>query len=521
MTERRAAERHLDAVTVAGLGARERSLLVHVAGCVACRRRLLAEERDQLAPWTDPEADAAIRRLLRELECETGLDGKMAAIQRERREAVERVRELVARPDSWGIAATEPRYASIEVAWQVLEAARDEAPLLALRLIELAWDIAGMLVARDPAAILHRQLQVEVRCARAHRLLDTADLAAAARELRRAAGQLAPDLGYGRAQYCRALARLRREQRRWEEALALGERAVVLLDDYGSTLEAGQAQVEQGWTLIEAGDPDEALPLLEAAMPLVDGVQPWMVTGRLGLAVAMREGGDLEGAGKLLAMADLLIAEVMEPGMRLHLRRLAAEAARRCGHGCSGLRRLGRVVTGLLARGEDYEAAGALLELLALCVERQWPRAFKISAVQLALDALFESTQLHLRARAVIGFLAYVLHDPGGRRAAEVVPAVSRYLVHSRYRPELPFEPTHGKPLVHLEWDDLEPRVRGSICVEVGAEEDTGRRPGKDIESDLRDFISWRYEVLRRVRIEFMNQDHHEPPAAEASCIRP
>jgi tetratricopeptide (TPR) repeat protein len=515
VTERRTAERHLDAVTLAGLGARERTLLVHVASCVACRRRLSAEERDQLVPWTDPEADAAIRRLLRELESESGLDGKMAAIQRERREAVERVRELLARPDSWGTAATEPRYASIEVAWQLLEAARDEEPLLALRLVDLAWDVAGLLATRDPAALLHRQLLVEIRCERAHRLLDMADLAAAAGELRRAAGQLAPDLGYGRALYCRVLARLRREQRRWEEALALSERAVVLLDDYGSTLEAGQAQVEQGWTLIEAGDADEAQPLLESAMPLVDGVQPWMVTGRLGLAVARREGGDLEGADKLLAMADLLIAGVMEPGMRLHLRRLAAETARRCGHCCSALRRLGRVVTGLLAVGEDYEAAGALLELLALCLERQWPWAFKMGAVQLALDALFESPQLHPRARAVIGFLAYMLHDPGSRRAAEVVPAVSRYLVHSRYRPELPFEPTHEKPLVHLEWDDLEPWVRAAICVEVGTEEEIGRRPGKDLESDLRDFIAWRYEVLRRVRIEFTTRDHEEePPAA-------
>jgi tetratricopeptide (TPR) repeat protein len=237
VTERRSAERHLDAVTLAALGPRERALLVHVASCVGCRRRIWAEERDQLVPWTDPEADAAIRRLLRELESEAGLDGKMAAIQRERREAAGRVRELLARPDSWGSAATEPRFASLEVAWQLLEAARDEEPPVPLRLVDLAWDIAGLLAARDPAALLHRQLLVEVRCERAHRLLDMADLAEAARELRRAGGQLALDLGYGRAVYCRALARLRREQRRWEEALTLSERAVVLLDDYGSTLE--------------------------------------------------------------------------------------------------------------------------------------------------------------------------------------------------------------------------------------------------------------------------------------------
>jgi hypothetical protein len=514
VTEPETAANHLDAATLAGLGAKERSLLVHVATCAFCRRRMSAQERDQRELWTDPAADAAIRRLLRELESETGLATKLAAIQRERREAAERVRELLACPDCWGTAATEPRYASLEVAWQLLEVARDEEPMLALRMIDLAWDIGTGFVARDPAALLYRQLLVEVRCERAHRLLDTADRAAAAQELRRAAGLLAPDLGYGRALYCRALARLRREQRRLEEAVALGERAATLLDDYGSTLEAGQAQVEQAWALIEAGDPDEALPLLEVAMPLVEGVQLLTVTGRLGMAVALRECGDSAGAGRLLVMADRLIADVTEPRMRLHLRRLAAEAARRCGYSFSAMRRLGRVVTGLLAIGEDHEAAGALLELLALCLERQWPRAFKMSAVQLALDALFESAQLHPGSRAVIGFLAWVLRDPDRLRAAEVVASAGRYLDQSRYRPDLPFEPTRGKSLELLEWDYLEPRVRASICAEVGAEEEIGHRRGQDLEADLRDFISWRYEVLRNVRIEFLTRDHAEPPSA-------
>ena len=95
-----------------------------------------------------------------------------------------------------------------------------------------------------------------------------------------------------------------------------------------------------------------------------------------------------------------------------------------------------------------------------------------------------------------------------------MVPSAGRYLDQSRYLPDLPFEPTRGKPLVHLKWDDLEPRVRASICVEVGAEEEIGRRPGQDLEFDLRDFISWRYEVLRSVRIEFMAESHQVPPTA-------
>jgi len=183
------------------------------------------------------------------------------------------VRELLARPDSWSTAATEARYTSIEVAWQLLEAARAEESLLALRLIDLAGDIAGGLAARDPATLLHRQLLVEVRCARAQCLLDASDPASAARELRRAAGHLAPDLCYGRALYCRALARLRGEQRRWEEALALCERAVLLFDDYGSTLEAGQVRVEAGWTLIVKSR--RLRPTMTARAPLDRSQEEW------------------------------------------------------------------------------------------------------------------------------------------------------------------------------------------------------------------------------------------------------
>jgi tetratricopeptide (TPR) repeat protein len=516
MAPRAAAARHLDAATLDNLGARERSLLVHVATCAVCRRRLTAETRDLEVAWTpDAAADAAILRLLRDLERETKLDDRLAAIACERRVAPELVRELLERPDTWGTAGSEPRYASLEVAWQLLAAAKGEEPLLALRLIDLAGEIAVGLAANDPDAHLHRQLLVEVRCARAHRRLDAADRSGAGRELRRAASQLAPDLGYARALYCLALARLRHQERRWEEALALGERAVTLLDDHGTTLEAGQAQIEQGWALIDAGDPDEALPLLEAALPLVDGMAPWAVSGRLGLAVALAADGDTRSASQLLAAADRLTAQVLEPRMRQRLRWRGAQTARRCGQRGSAFRRLCRVVTGLLALGEDRDAAQALCELLALCLDHQWHPFFRRPVVQLALGALCDSPHLHRRARDVIGLVAYVILDPDRRCAAEVIANASRYLLDSRHRPDQTFRPTHPKiPLLHHTWDALEPRLRGDICVEVGVPEETGRRSGEELEASLRDVISWRFEVLRRVRIGFAPKGRWPWPAA-------
>ena len=93
------AERHLDAATLAGLGARERSLVLHVAACAACRRRLAANQREQRAWTPGAAADAAIVGLLREVEVEE-VALPLAAIQRERREATERVGERHSREPS-------------------------------------------------------------------------------------------------------------------------------------------------------------------------------------------------------------------------------------------------------------------------------------------------------------------------------------------------------------------------------------------------------------------------------------
>jgi tetratricopeptide (TPR) repeat protein len=508
------APRHLDDATLAGLGARERSLLFHVATCVSCRRRLAAEEWDRLVPWTpDTAADAAILRLMQGLERGTGLGDKLDAIGRERRVAADRVRELLATPDRWGTAAADPRYATVEIAWQLLATARDEEPALAMRLIDLASEIATVLAGTDFSA-LHRQLLVEVRCARAQRLLDTGDRRAAARELRRAGGQLVSELGYARALFCRALARLRRAERRLEEALALGERAVSLLDDYGSALEIGQAQIEQGWTLIEAGDPDDARPLLDAALPLVEDLPSWAASGRFGLAIALADTtGKLIAAGPILAAADRLTANVADPREQLRLRRLGAQAARRCGQSCSSLRRLCRVTLELLDIGEHYDAAGALLELVALCLDRQWQRALGLSQVRQAIAALSSSTLLHRRARAVVAHLGWALLDLDRRRAPEAVAAALRYLVASRHRPGLPFRPTPLAPAFQLLWDELEPPLRQSIALEVGAPLELGSHPSSAIAAAAQDLISWRYEVLHRVRILFAPV-HPEPPAA-------
>jgi tetratricopeptide (TPR) repeat protein len=292
-----------------------------------------------LDPASEPDAAgasaaaaAAVERLLQRLEGR-GLDAKLAALEQERREAPGLVAELLALPEERrSTAAANARFASPEVVWCLLEVSRDSTPAAALRQLGQARKIAIHLAALRPAASLPVQLRVEVSCETAHRQIDAGDPEAAAASLREAAPALRPDLGYARALYCRALARLRHTEHRWEEALALGERAVRLLDDHGSTSEMAAAIVEQGWLLLDAGEADEAVPLFERALPDVETIPYSAVTCRLGLAIALRESGqaaDRPGLEKLLTDAEWMIAQASAEADQPRLRWLAAQAAAR------------------------------------------------------------------------------------------------------------------------------------------------------------------------------------------------
>jgi tetratricopeptide (TPR) repeat protein len=280
-------------------------------------------------------AAAAIERLLQRLEGR-GLDAKLAALEQECREAPALVEELLALPEPRrSAAAASARYATPEVVWRLLEVSRDSAPAPALQQLIQARKIAIHLAALHPGASLHVQLRVEVSCEMAHRLLDAGDQETAAARLRDEAAALTPDLGYARALYCRALARLRSVERRWEEALALGDRAVRLFEAYGSDAERAAAVVEQGWLLLDAGEPDEAVPLFEQALPAVEAIPYPAVTCRLGLAIASLEsgqGGDRARIEHLLADAEWMIGQASAGGDQPRLHWLAAQAVARCRH---------------------------------------------------------------------------------------------------------------------------------------------------------------------------------------------
>jgi hypothetical protein len=351
-----------------------------------------------------------------------------------------------------------------------------------------------------------------VRCARANSLLDLANHREAVRELRSTRKLLSSDLGYGRALYCRALGRLRTEERRWEEAVALFGRAAALFDEHGGAAEVAQALIEQGSALIETGDADEAVGVIATGLHEGGEVQLLAVTGRLAMAVALSELHESAAAGKLLAEADTILVQVQEVPLRLRLRWLAALSKRRCGHRSIAFRQLVGVLNAFIALGSDYDAARVLLEILTLSHTSRLRRVLARRDLRRPIEKLSVSPYLHQRLRAVIRFAVYVVEQPTAL-TPEVLVTTTRYLLESRYQPERPFHPTHSGLLVILDWDELGPVTRRDLCAEVGAAPELAELPARELSVALQDQISWRYEVLRRVRIQFKTAGPGSPPA--------
>ena len=170
----------------------------------------------------------------------------------------------------------------------------------------------------------------------------------------------------------------------------------------------------------------------------------------------------------------------------------------------SRYRRLRRTLETLLERGEDYDAARAFLAWVSLCHAHRWRRAY--SRFEGPLRALRSSPTLSRRTRTVIEFAAHVVRVWGDRQhASEVVRNAQHYLsARPTAPPGMQFFPTLGEPLIHLEWNQLDEELRRSICREVGASQSLAAFPAEQLDPAVRDWLSWGYEVVRRVRITFL-----------------
>src|SRR6202035_1020476 len=183
-----------------------------------------------------------------------------------------------ARHDAWATTA-----ALLDLSREALPGDPPRAEALA-RLAVLA---AGEMDAAGQPA-LAAELRAEACCQVGEACRLGGDLARAEEELGRAEEQLRRAFdAIGRAQFCAALGRLRRDQGRADEALALLGRAATLFEKHGNQADAAGALAEKGEMELRSFEPAEALETFDLAASLVpEGPTKLALRVHRGLALA-------------------------------------------------------------------------------------------------------------------------------------------------------------------------------------------------------------------------------------------
>ncbi|HEY8022678.1 MAG TPA: hypothetical protein VIH93_16340 [Thermoanaerobaculia bacterium] len=283
-----------------------------------------------------------------------------AAVEREQREIEELFLDLTSlRREEWLPMTAEPRFHRLALVERLLDGAREELPSdpgAAGELAGLAAEVAGRLADADEG----REGRARAACWMGQSLRIAGDLAGAERALSEAT--LYAAYSDEQAELCRALALLRWEQGRTDEARALLERAEELWAGEESPDEQGACQVLQGLLLVEEGKARDAVRLLRDGLPLL--VDPWLaVYGGLALAFGLAEKGQAKKAREQRDESEGLVP--LAPATA-HLFALRLEA-------------------GIAASLGERNAAGAMLESLRReALERRWLPEAALATLDLA-----------------------------------------------------------------------------------------------------------------------------------------
>lgn len=226
-------------------------------------------------------------------------------------------------------------------------------------------------------------------------------------------------------------ASLRREQRRFTEALDLLEKAEPLSRYPGRTL------VSKGFTLEVMGEYEQAATALRQAEPLIDRhLEPrtWYKQ-RSNLAVNLCHLGRYREAAELVAQARPVVLELNDEIDRLRLIWLDGRIAAGFGRPREALRLLGQARRGFAARSMWYDVALAMMEMGALLLDEG--RATEVKALTSGLAEVFESRAVHREALAALRLFQQATERETA--TAEFARSVLRFLFRARYDQDLRF----------------------------------------------------------------------------------
>jgi tetratricopeptide (TPR) repeat protein len=427
------------------LAVADAGLVLHLLECPRCSRQSWSSltprpvrRRPGEAPAPLPETaiyESVFARMAERV-------GSAAAqLEEGQRKAEPLVAELLALPREERQARFEQhrRYRTFFVAWKLLErSCQMEDAAESESLGRLAAAVAEKLDGNGLSAGMETGLAIGAWCAVGEACRRLGRLEAAEDAFVRAVRPLERSIDPAEnAEYCRGLARLRRDQRRFDEAMALFERAAALFGSAGQTRDQALALADLAAVHLDQEDVDNAVMTLDRALALGPAaVDPGLAAGaEWGIAGCLAALGDpLQGRRILAALAD-----------RPARRRTAVERA--------VLVRIDGLVAGFARQEHQAEVllreawnafhrAGALgyailagLDLAALFLRQG--RASNLRALGGEIRIAFQSSNLSKGVRAALDDLIRNLET--GAPRPEHLAGAARYIARAMVQPELPY----------------------------------------------------------------------------------
>jgi len=236
-------------------------------------------------------------------------------------------------------------------------------------------------------------------------------------------------------------ASLRRDQRRFPEALELLDRALGASHNPART---AHILLKSAATCEQMGDCAGTVAALERAAPLVDGAREprQLFALRFNLAVNLCHLERYAEAAPLAAAARALAIELRNDLDLVRVLWLEARIGAGLGRRAEAIAALRQVRDDFAARGVSYDAALATLNLAVLLLEEG--RSAEMRALAPEMGPIFESLDVYREALAALRLFWRAVERQ--QATAELGRRLLRFLERARYDPELRFEPGSPKP---------------------------------------------------------------------------
>jgi tetratricopeptide (TPR) repeat protein len=424
------------------LGSEHRTLLEHVAHCLACRDRIQTLiDRSQRGAWSDEEVsyEQALDH------GEQILESRRAALEKERSDAPALFVELMETPpeqrilllrnlrrfQTWGLFELFIER-SLEMGVRDPTAA-EELALLSLRVSDtLDYSYYGSKLIEDLRARAWAHL---ANSRRIRSDLKGAEEAFEEAEVHLAKGTRDP---VEKAIFLDLKASLRRGQRRFEEALRLLRRAVTIFVQYGHHHRAGRALVNMSIVHHYRGEQKEVIPLLHRALELINPeLEPrLLLCTRHNLTFSMADCGHFQEAWALYFQTRPLYRDFTDAWTQNRRKWVKGKIVRGLGQAGQAESLFLAARDGFVEEGIPYDTALVSLELATLYAEQGRTADLKRLAEEML--PIFSSLHIHREALAALAFLRQAAEAETA--SLEVVTRVASYLRRAQHDPSLRFE---------------------------------------------------------------------------------